>query len=98
MVDGFKNLDMMLGSRKPYLDKTGLGFEKEDDVLSSKESQNHIPTCIYYFKKGYTSEKCFSRKKAKNQKGKRPKMLTNPKGPKKIWVPKARNVSDADVS
>ena len=48
---------MMLGGQKPYLDKIGLGFEKEDDMKSSKESQNQIPACIYCFKKGHTSEK-----------------------------------------
>ena len=56
---------MMLGGQKPYLDKTGLGFEKEDDEKSSKESQNEIPTCIYYFKKGHTFENCSLIRKAK---------------------------------
>ena len=76
----------MLGGQKPYLDKTGLGFEKEDDERSSKASQNQIPACIYCFKKGHTSEKCFSRRKAKKQEVKRPKKIANPRGPKKIWV------------
>ena len=31
MVNGSKNLDLMLGGEKPYLNKTSLGFEKEDD-------------------------------------------------------------------
>ena len=73
MVNGSKNLDMMLGGQKPYLDKTGLGFEKEDDEKSSKESQKEIPTCIYCFKKGHTFENCFPIRKAKKQKVKRPK-------------------------
>ena len=98
MVNGSKNLDMMLGGQKPYLDKTRLDFEKESDKKSSKESQNNIPTCIYCFKKGHTFEKCFSRKKAENQKVKRPKKTTNPKGPKKIQVPKVKIVSDAGLS
>ena len=29
MVNGSKNLDLMLGSQRPYFDKTGLGYEKE---------------------------------------------------------------------
>ena len=49
MINDFKNLDMMLGGQRPYLDKIGLGFEKKEDEKSSKESHNKIPTCIYYF-------------------------------------------------
>ena len=67
----------MHGGQRPYLDKTGLGFEKEEDEKSSKESQNKIFTCIYYFKKGYTSKRCFSRKKAKRQKVKNLQKKTN---------------------
>ena len=62
---------MMLGGQKPYLDKIGLGFEKEDDMKSSKESQNQIPACICCLKMGHTSKKCFSRRKAKKQKVKK---------------------------
>ena len=71
MFSGSKNLDMMLGGQKLYLDKTGLGFEKESDEKSSKKSQNNIPACIYCFKKGHTYEKCFSRRKAKKAKSER---------------------------
>ena len=53
MVNGSKNLDLILGSQRPYFDTMGLGFEKEDDEKSFKDSQNKIPTCIYYFKKGH---------------------------------------------
>ena len=99
MVNGSKNLYMMFGGQKPYLDKIGLGFEKEsDDEKSSKESQNNIPACIYCYKKRHTSRKCFSRRKAKTQKVKRPKKSTNPKGPKKIWVPKVKIISNVVVS
>ena len=78
--------------------KTGLGFEKEDDEKSAKISQSKIPTYIYYFKKGHSSRKCFSRRKAKRQKLKKPKKTTKSKGPKKIWIPKVKIVSDASVS
>ena len=44
-----------------------------------------------------TFEKCFSRRKAKKQKVKRPKKTINLKGPKKIWVPKVKIVSDVGV-
>ena len=84
MVNGSKNLDLMLRGQKPYLDKTRLGFEKEDDERSSKVSQNQIPACIYYFRKQHTYEKCFSKRKVKKQNVERPKKTTNPKGPKKI--------------
>ena len=70
----------MLGSQSPYFDKKGLGFEKEDDKKSPKNSQSKIPICIYCFKKGHPSEKCFSRRKAKRQKVKNPKWLLVQKG------------------
>ena len=73
MVYSSKNLDLMLGGQKLYLDKTGLGFGKEDDEQSSKKSLNLIPACIYCFKKGHTTEKCISRRKGKRQKVKRTK-------------------------
>ena len=87
----------MLGGQKPYLDKTGLGFEKGDDEQSSKDSPNQILTYIYCFKNGHSSKRYFSRRKAK-QKVKKPKNTTNTKGPKKIWVPKVKITSDAGVS
>ena len=82
MVNGSKNLDLMLGGQKPYLHKNGLGFEKEDDEQSSKDSSNHIPACIYCFKKGHSSKICFSRRKAK-QKVKSPKSLLIQKDPRR---------------
>ena len=88
----------MLGGQRPYLDKTGRNFEKEEYQKSSKESQNKIFTCICCFKKGHTSKICFSRKKAKIQKVKNFQKKTNPKGPKKIWVPKVKIFSYASVS
>ena len=80
-----------------YLDKIGLGYVEEVNQESSKDSQHKIPACIYYFEMGHSYEKCFSRRKAK-QKVKKPKKLTNTKGPKKIWVPKAKDASNAGVS
>ena len=68
MVNGSKNLDQMLGSQRPYFDKTGLGFEEEDDEKLAKNSQSKILICICYFKKGHSSEKCFSRRKEKKDK------------------------------
>ena len=87
----------MLRGQKPHLDKTGLGYEGEVNEKSSKDSQFIISTCIYYFKRGHSSKKCFSRRKAK-QKVKNPKNLTNIKGPKNMWVPKAKNTSDTGLS
>ena len=70
---------------------------EEENEISSKDPQSKIPKCIYFFKKGHSSGKCFSRMKAK-QKVKRPKNITNTKGPKKIWVPKVKIASDVGVS
>ena len=75
IVNGSKNLDLMLGGQKPYLNKIRLGYEEE---VSSKDSQHKIPTFIYCFKKGHSYEKCFSRRKAK-QKVEKPKKSTNTK-------------------
>ena len=98
MVNGSKNLDLMLGSQRPYFDKTGLGYEKEEDGKLPKNSQSRVLTCIYCFKKGHSFEKCFSRRKAKRQKVKKSKRATNSKGPKKMWVSKVKLASDACVS
>ena len=38
MINGSKNLDLMLGGQKPYLDKTGLGYVEEVNEESSKDS------------------------------------------------------------
>ena len=54
--------------------------------------------CLKSFnKKGHSSKRCFSRRKAK-QKVKKPKNSTNTKGPKKIWVSKVKISSNAGVS
>ena len=98
MVNGSKNLDLMLGCQMPYFDKTRLGYEKEEDEKLAKNSQSKVPTCIFCFKKGYSSKNCFSKIKAKRQKVKKPKKATNPKGPKKMRVPKVKVASDAGMS
>ena len=38
MVNGSKNLDLMLGSQRSYVDKMGLGYEKEEDEKLAKNS------------------------------------------------------------
>ena len=98
MMNGSKNLDLMLGSQRPFFEKSGLGYEKKENKDPPKSSQNKVPTCIYYFEKGHSSEKYFSRRKVKKQKMKNPKIVTNPKGPKKMWVLKVKLASDAGVS
>ena len=97
MVNGSKNPDLMLGSQRPYFDKTGLGYEKEENEKLSKNPQSKIPTCIYCLKKRHSFKKCFSRRKAKRQKVKKPKKATNPKGLKKIWVHKVKAASNASI-
>ena len=57
-MNGSKNLDLMLGGQKPYLDKTGLGYVEEANEISSKDPQLKIPTCIYCFKREHSSKRC----------------------------------------
>ena len=53
MVNGSKNMDLMLGGQKPYLDKIRLGFKKEDDMKSSKSPQIKF-LHVYIVSKGDT--------------------------------------------
>ena len=71
MVNDSKNLDLMLGSQRSYFEKLGLGYDKEENEKLSKSSLGKVLTCIYCFKKGHSSEKCFSRRKAKKKKKKK---------------------------
>ena len=68
MVNGSKNLDLMLGSQGLYFEKSRLAYEKEENAKSFKSSQSKVPIYIYCFKKSHSFEKCFSRRKAKKQK------------------------------
>ena len=83
MVNGSRNLDLMLKGQRSYFAKTGLGFEKEDNKKSPKNSQRKIPTRIYCFKKGHPSEECFCRRNVKRQKVKKSHKITNQKDPKR---------------
>ena len=65
MVNGFKNIDLILGSQRPYFEKLGLGYEKEENEKASRSSQDNVPICIYCFKMGHSSEKYLSRRKTK---------------------------------
>ena len=48
----------------------GLGYEKEEDEKLFKSSQSKVPTCIYCFKKGHSSEKKkLFKKKSKETEG-----------------------------
>ena len=38
IINGSKNLDLMLGSQRPYFEKLGLGYEKEENEKLSKSS------------------------------------------------------------
>ena len=68
MVNGSRNLDLMLGSQRPYFDKTGLGFENEDDEKSSKNSQSkNLP--IYIALRRDTHLKNALKKKSKKTEG-----------------------------
>ena len=97
MVNGSKNLDLMLGGQKPYLEKTRLGYKEEVYEGLSKDSQHKILGGIYCFKRRHSYKKCFFRRKVR-QKVKKPRKSTNSKGPKKIWEPKVKTASDVAVS
>ena len=55
----------MLGSQRPYFEKTELGYEKKENEKLSKNPQSKVPICIYYFKKGHSSKNCFFKEKSK---------------------------------
>ena len=61
--------------------------------------ENSNPTC-YFWRVNPVGWARFaiSRRKVEGQKVKKPKKVTNPKGPKKMWVPKVKVASDAGVS
>ena len=52
MVKGSKNLELMLGSQRPYFEKSRLGYRKKKNEDPPKSSQNKVPICILLFKKG----------------------------------------------
>ncbi|CAJ2652972.1 unnamed protein product [Trifolium pratense] len=100
---GRDKLDIILGNQKASYNKVGLGYQPKRHTLpfkrnfsSNKTSSRPFVKCFYCNKNGHTSSICNLRK---NQylnnrwegisNGALPK--ANSKGPKMIWVPKAKN-------
>ena len=53
MVNGSKNLDLMLKGQRPYLDKTGLGYVEKYDEESVRILSKQPKVCHLYFKYGH---------------------------------------------
>ncbi|GAV64410.1 hypothetical protein CFOL_v3_07928 [Cephalotus follicularis] len=88
-------LDNLLGLQRCVFDKAGLGYEEMNNVkhfnnFFIKKVEPKI-SCNYCGRLGHISTSCFLRKNiGKTKKVWVPKgtTLTNPQGPKFIWVPK----------
>ena len=94
---------MILASQKCDFDKQGLGFKssKNQKYFKNyfvKESTSASPSTICNFcgKRGHISSTCLLRngfQKNSNSKAKKvwigKSKVTNPQGPKRIWVPKS---------
>ncbi|GAV75757.1 hypothetical protein CFOL_v3_19233 [Cephalotus follicularis] len=88
-------LDNLLGLQRCVFDKPGLGYEEMNNVKHFNnffvEKVEPKISCNYCGKLGHISTSCFHRKNiGKTKKVWVPKgtILTNPQGPKFIWVPK----------
>ncbi|RDX88301.1 hypothetical protein CR513_30125, partial [Mucuna pruriens] len=84
-VNGIEILNKLLKYSKSPHDKSVLGFEKEKEI---KEKPNIH--CSNYRKFG-----CRSHDYRKHPKGSSKPSSTNPKGPKKFWVPKSMIIPNA---
>ncbi len=87
-VNGTKNLNLMLGTSRFSSDKSGLGYQKVEKHITKIKLHSQCTICK---KQGHKADRCFFRKmRSKTSKA-------NPKGPKKIWVPKSLIIPLADV-
>ncbi len=87
-VKGTKNLNMILGTSRFPFDKSGLGYQKVEKPVTKIKFHSKCTICK---KQGHLADRCFFKKKrSKTSK-------VNPKGPKKIWVPKSLIVPVADI-
>jgi hypothetical protein len=90
-TNGKKNLDNLLGSQRCVFDKAGIGYnpkikEKHYQKFFINENLLKSPICKHCGKIGHNIHTCPMKNKIWIIKGITPP--TNPKGPKKIWVPK----------
>lgn len=100
-TSGRKNLNALLGNQKHASDKSGIGYrstlnvQKKNIFVRSKQAQIRTPysTCNFCSKDGHKVYDCELKKLANKGfkqiwKIKDGFNVTNPQGPKKIWVPK----------
>jgi hypothetical protein len=90
-TNGKKNLDNLLGSQRCVFDKAGIGYnpkikEKHYQKFFINEKFLKIPICENCGKLGHNIHTCPMKNMIWIIKGTTPP--TNPRGPKKIWVPK----------
>jgi len=84
-VKGSKNLKIIMGISRLYYDKSGLGYEENKKYDTESFTKYSIVHNHEHFVNGYY-----------DWKQKLQAFDTNPKGPKKIWVPRKFNVSSTD--
>jgi len=87
-VRGTKNLKKLMGTSRHPSDKFRLGYKKEGKHVTKIKLYSKCTICG---KSGHFADKSFHRKQKFQSYG------TNPKGPKKIWVPKDMIVALAYV-
>jgi hypothetical protein len=90
-TNGKKNLDNLLGSQRCVFDKAGIGYnpklkEKHYQKFFINENFLKSPICKHCGKLGHNIHTCPMKNMIWIIKGTTPP--TNPRGPKKIWVPK----------
>jgi hypothetical protein len=90
-TNGKKNLDNLLGSQRCVFDKAGIGYnpkikEKHYQKFFINENLLKSPICKHCGKIGHNIHTCPMKNMIWIIKGTSPP--TNPRGPKKIWVPK----------
>jgi hypothetical protein len=90
-TNGKKNLDNLLGSQRCVFDKAGIGYnpkikEKHYKKFFTNENFLKFPICKHCGKIGHNIHTCPMKNMIWIIKGTTPS--TNPRGPKKIWVPK----------
>ena len=100
---GQKSFEMILASQKCVFEKQGLGFKSSKNQKDFKNyfvkesaSASASTTCNFYGRGGHISSTCPLRNGTQNISNAKAKKVwvekskvTNPQGPKKIWVPKS---------
>ncbi|GAV89557.1 zf-CCHC domain-containing protein [Cephalotus follicularis] len=84
---GSKKLEEMLGSKRSYLDKTGIGYTPLEVKAKLKKTRTR-PHCTYCNKMGHARNKCFRRIAHSHHSHTRPSPNHNPISFRQVWVPK----------